>query len=93
MPMGTDVIDQNDLDPASLLERNRRRILALRAAIAELEARAGPVGQVPAVLPPVDQKLAADQRIAFYTQAEGERDLVSPRGIPLEREGAVESKN
>ena len=81
------------MDPSSLLERNRRRILALRAAIAELESRTGGMtGQVPAVLPPVDQKRAPDQRIAFYTQAEGERDLVSPRG-GAPGEAAVESKN
>lgn len=89
----TGVLGGTDTDPSSLLERNRRRILALRAAIAELESRTGGMtGQVPAVLPPVDQKRAPDQRIAFYTQAEGERDLVSPRG-GAPGEAAVESKN
>jgi hypothetical protein len=70
---------QEDMDPSSILERNRRRILALRAAISELEARQGGSVQVPAVLPPVDQKRAPDQRIAFYTQAEEAKDLTSPR--------------
>jgi cilia- and flagella-associated protein 57 len=78
---GPGVTGQLDMDPAAILDRNRRRILALRAAIAELESRGVNVGgQVPMVLPPLDQKRAPDQRIAFYTQAEEEKDLVSPRG-------------
>jgi WD40 repeat protein len=78
---GTADPGQQDMDPAAILDRNRRRILALRAAITELESRGVNVGgQVPMVLPPLDQKRAPDQRIAFYTQAEEEKDLVSPRG-------------
>jgi hypothetical protein len=55
-----------EVDPSSLLERNRHRIIALRAAIAELESR-----RVTS-LPPIE-------RIAFYTQAQSQEELQSPR--------------
>jgi len=54
-----------DIDPAAILERNRQRILALRAALEELDGRRG-------ALPPID-------RIAFYTQAQSQEELASPR--------------
>ena len=44
-----------EVDPAAILERNRRRILALRAALDELQSRRQ------TSLPPIE-------RIAFYTQ-------------------------
>jgi len=62
-----------DVDPGVILERNRQRILALRAALDELESRRG-------ALPPID-------RIAFYTQAQSQEELASPRPATSASEG------
>jgi len=79
---------QEDVDPANILEKNRRRILALRAAIAELENRRLMDGGSGAgvnsayvrgdALPDIVLP-AVEPRIAFYTQAQGAADLASPR--------------
>ena len=69
-----------DLDPTIILERNRQRLLALRAAINELESRKS-IALQPAVLAPVEGlSNQAEPRIAFYTQAQTAAELVSPRG-------------
>lgn len=65
-PGATPNTTRGEIDPSTILERNRRRIIALRAALAELEARRG------TSLPPIE-------RIAFYTQAQSREELVSPR--------------
>jgi len=72
---------QDELDPTLILERNRRRIMALRAAIAELESRRTTTKMPTGLLPPMDPALGQDQRIAFYTQAQDASELQSPRAL------------
>ena len=62
---GGDYSARGDIDPGMILERNQRRIAALRAALEELDQRRG-------ALPPIE-------RIAFYTQAQSKEELASPR--------------
>jgi hypothetical protein len=77
-----------DMDPTMILERNRQRILALRAAIAELESRRTSV-KATAILPPLEPNQTTEPRIAFYTQAQNAEQLASPRA----GDGEVEQKD
>eukprot|EP00605_Chrysophyceae_sp_TOSAG23-4_P000210 GSChrysophyteH1.ASY1.ANO1.246.1 assembled CDS len=67
-----------DIDPTTILERNRQRILALRAAIQELESRRTSV-KATSILPPLGPDQTTEPRIAFYTQAQNADQLASPR--------------
>jgi len=71
-------IQPEDMDPTVILERNRQRILALRAAIAELESRRTSI-RASTILPALESNQSAELRIAFYTQAQSAGDLASPR--------------
>jgi cilia- and flagella-associated protein 57 len=75
---GTGTQGQGDIDPTMILERNRQRILALRAAIAELESRRTSV-KATSILPPLESNQTGEPRIAFYTQAQNADQLQSPR--------------
>lgn len=69
----------DEIDPTNILERNRQRILALRAAIGELESRRTSV-KATSILPPLEPNQTTEPRIAFYTQAQNADELASPRG-------------
>jgi len=66
---------RSEIDPSNILERNRRRIAALKESLDELDARRG-------ALPPIE-------RIAFYTQAQNKDELSSPRPAEEEDEAFV----
>lgn len=72
------IMSESDIDPTQILERNRQRILALRAAIAELESRRTSV-KATSILPPLEADQTGEPRIAFYTQAQSADELQSPR--------------
>ena len=64
-------------DPAELLEKNRKRIIALRAAVAEMELRANSIMQKAfskETLPPIDGSSAA-------AQAGGQKQLALPNVV------------
>jgi len=66
------------VEPSDLLEKNRRRILALRAALAELEARAQGMMQKAVsreVLPPMDGASTGDMPMMGLISSGGEGSL------------------
>ncbi len=77
-PGATTTGQNDDVDPTLILERNRQRILALRAAIAELESRRTSI-RASSILPALEPNQTAEPRIAFYTQAQSAAELASPR--------------